>query len=248
MNPPTLRPLSLGEILDVSFGLYRALFTPLLTVALICRAAPALLSVYIGASEGASGHLVLALLILLLSLVLGTIGAAATTFIVSDSYLGRATTAAAALHRSLPLIVRLIEISLNVGVRVVLGTILLFVPGLIVFSGYFVSTAVAVLESPPTSSAALGRSWELTRGYKGKVFGTVFVGFLLLSIPGMGLSLFTGPGASGVQALGVLAVQAILEVLLYPLLYVLPTVIYYDLRVRKEGFDLELLASALQPA
>jgi len=26
------------------------------------------------------------------------------------------------------------------------------------------------------------------------------------------------------------------------------TVLYYDLRVRKEGFDLELLASSLQPA
>ncbi len=248
MNAPTLRPLSLGEILDVSFGLYRALFTPLLTVALVCRAVPALLSVYISASEGPAGHLILALFTLLLSLVLGSIGAAATTFIVSDNYLGRATTAAEALTRSLPLIVRLIEISLNVGVRVVLGTLLLFVPGLIVFSGYFVSTAVAVLEAPPTSSAALGRSWALTKGFKGKVFGTVFVGFLLLSIPGMALNVFVGTGASGVLSLGVLAVQAVLEVLLYPLIYVLPTVIYYDLRVRKEGFDLELLASALQPA
>ena len=40
---------------------------------------------------------------------------------------------------------------------------------------------------------------------------------------------------------------ALLQVLAYPFLYVVTTVLYYDLRVRKEGFDLELLASTLQP-
>ena len=35
--------------------------------------------------------------------------------------------------------------------------------------------------------------------------------------------------------------------LIYPFFYVVLTVLYYDLRVRKEGFDLELLASSLRP-
>ena len=45
-----------------------------------------------------------------------------------------------------------------------------------------------------------------------------------------------------------LAVVGVLQMLLYPLLYCVLTVAYYDLRVRKEGFDLEVLASTLQPA
>jgi hypothetical protein len=45
-----------------------------------------------------------------------------------------------------------------------------------------------------------------------------------------------------------LSVVAVVQMLLYPLLYCVLTVAYYDLRVRKEGFDLEVLASNLQPA
>ena len=42
-----LRPLSLGEILDVSFGVYRELFAPLLIVTAVTRAIPLCLSIYL---------------------------------------------------------------------------------------------------------------------------------------------------------------------------------------------------------
>ena len=45
-----------------------------------------------------------------------------------------------------------------------------------------------------------------------------------------------------------LVLESVLQIFIYPFVYVVMTVLYYDLRVRKEGFDLELLASALQPA
>jgi hypothetical protein len=57
-------------------------------------------------------------------------------------------------------------------------------------------------------------------------------------------------GVRGTLTPGVmtLAVVGVMQMLLYPLLYCVLTVAYYDLRVRKEGFDLEVLASTLQPA
>ena len=39
MTPPILRPLSVGEILDTSFSLYRRHFAALATVSLICTVA-----------------------------------------------------------------------------------------------------------------------------------------------------------------------------------------------------------------
>jgi hypothetical protein len=42
--------------------------------------------------------------------------------------------------------------------------------------------------------------------------------------------------------------QSLLSILVYPFLYVVLTVLYYDIRVRKEGFDLELLASSVAGA
>jgi hypothetical protein len=61
-------------------------------------------------------------------------------------------------------------------------------------------------------------------------------------LPSGGLSGGLTPG------LLTLAVVGVMQMLLYPLLYCVLTVAYYDLRVRKEGFDLEVLASTLQPA
>jgi hypothetical protein len=46
----------------------------------------------------------------------------------------------------------------------------------------------------------------------------------------------------------ILGLALILQVLISPFVYCTVTVAYYDLRVRKEGFDLEILAARLQPA
>ena len=53
------------------------------------------------------------------------------------------------------------------------GFMLVIVPGLMLLAGLVLSTVVAVLEAPPTAIAAMGRSWELTRGFRGKVFLTL---------------------------------------------------------------------------
>jgi len=43
-------------------------------------------------------------------------------------------------------------------------------------------------------------------------------------------------------------VAALLSSLIWPLFYCVLTVAYYDLRVRKEAFDLEVLAAGLAQA
>ena len=40
-------------------------------------------------------------------------------------------------------------------------------------------------------------------------------------------------------------VSAIFTILVYPLVSVVQTLLYYDLRIRKEAFDIELMASGL---
>ena len=52
----TLRALSLGELLDASFGLYRRLFVPLVFVSIATQTIPLALSIYIEASGGAFEH------------------------------------------------------------------------------------------------------------------------------------------------------------------------------------------------
>ena len=89
MTPPTLRPLSVGEILDVSFTLYRRHFAPLAGVALVCAGVPVVLNLFLQAAGGMLQNLPLACRLLLVFAALNSIATAATVFIVSESYLGR---------------------------------------------------------------------------------------------------------------------------------------------------------------
>jgi hypothetical protein len=56
------------------------------------------------------------------------------------------------------------------------------------------------------------------------------------------------PRPAGAGAVLALAITGLVQIFIYPLFYCVLTITYYDLRVRKEGFDLELLASQLRTA
>ena len=255
MALPALRPLSVGEILDVSFQLYRRHFAALAMVALICSGLPVLLSLFIEASGGMLQHVWLTLAYYLIFVVLSAIATAATVFIVSESYLGRPLSAAEALSRAAPLLWRVIACSVLTGLLVMVGFLLFVIPGIVLVCGVILAFPVLVLEPGTTASGALSRSWALTRGSRWRIFGMLVTLFLLLYIPIVALTALAAlvlpdaaPGAAMTGGIVGLVLAGVLQLFLYPLFYCVLTVSYYDLRVRKEGFDLEVLAQTLQTA
>jgi heme/copper-type cytochrome/quinol oxidase subunit 2 len=132
------------------------------------------------------------------------------------------------------------------------------IPGIILAVGLALAVPVVVLEPRMSASAALSRSWELTRGARWRIFGLGMTLVVLIYVPVLaigGLFALAMPQAAGANygpavaatVIGI-AVGGLVQMFIYPLLYCVLTVTYYDLRVRKEGFDLELLASTLQTA
>lgn len=121
---------------------------------------------------------------------------------------------------------------------------------LVVFvaSGYGLTTPVVVLENLGSSFDAFGRSWELTRDFKLKVLGLGVVAILLTNtVPSL---VFRGIGSAvlpSVPALGVTltALGYVLPLILAPVLAAVITLMYYDLRVRREAFDLQVLGQQL---
>ena len=182
MAAPVLRPLSTGEVLDVSFGLYRALFIPLLTVALASRAIPAIMGIYLQAIGGFAAHWQLGTVQFFIGIFLSAIGAAATTYIVSGAYLGTDVTANDALRQALGLLGRLLLLSLMTSLIIGFGFLLVIVPGMILLSGLALSTVVLVLEAPISPNDAMNRSWQLTKGSRWKVLLTFFVAVLFLMV------------------------------------------------------------------
>jgi hypothetical protein len=251
-----LRPLGVGEILDTSFSLYRRHFGALATVALVCTGIPLVLRLFLETGGGIWSNLPLAFLYLLCVVVLNLVATAATVFIVSESYLGRPITAREALRRATPYIGRILVCSLLMALAVGLGFLLLFIPGIILGVGLALAIPAVVLEPGLSPTAALSRSWELTRGARWRIFGLGITLLVLLYVPVVAVTglfaIFLPQAASGsfgpvaLATIAGLAIGGLVQIFIYPLFYCVLTVTYYDLRVRKEGFDLELLASTLQ--
>lgn len=95
---------------------------------------------------------------------------------------------------------------------------------------------------------ALARSWSLTRGRGWVIFGLLIITVLLVGVLYVVVfALTTGlafVGAESIVAQLIINVVAgaVFNVVSVPVLAALLGAIYYDLRVRKEGFDLELVA------
>jgi len=192
----------------------------------------------------------------LLNVTLGAIGTAAAVFVLSSSYLGEPITAGEALHRAIPYLGSVIVLSILSSFLIGLGFLAFIVPGFIFLAALMLSTQSLVLEKGTTPLQAMGRSWQLTKGARWKVLALVVATMAIIFIPSIAAGAFTTiiAAQSGVQdglpVLWYLAmiVGSVVQLLLNPLLYSVTTVAYYDLRVRKEGFDLEVLAAAMGPA
>ena len=202
---------------------------------------------------------------------------AGTVRIISDSYLGRAPQLRDALALGLSKLWGLVGVGLGKGAILFLATLaagavtavtavmtrgggalaVLLLVALIaasvwfviyVLCGYGVTTPVVVLEELGSSFDAFGRSWELTRGFRGKVLGLGVVAFLLFNaLPSwvlQGLSALARATVPGL-AIGLGALAAIVPVLLTPAIAAVITLMYYDLRVRREAFDLQVLSQRL---
>lgn len=237
-------PMSQGELLDGAFGLYRRHFRQLVGVSALCYGPFHAFNLFAQISGGWIEHPIV-LLVALLALALGSlVGLGAIVKIISDGYLGREPAWDTAIRFALRKVWPLMVAGFASGLLTTLALLALIVPGIIVACGYSVVRQVVVLEDLPSATDALGRSWALTKDHRMTAFLIAFVLSLVASVPGGiagAISVFTPFTVVG-QVLASLG-----AVLLSPLVPCGMTLYYYDLRVRKEAFDLQVLGQMLGP-
>ena len=129
----------------------------------------------------------------------------------------------------------------------VLLTLLLVIPGIVVFVRFYFGSTVLVVEGKK-GSKALRRSWRLAKGSFWKILGTLLLAGILasvvegiLSIPAAVAFGAIGPAGWPLYAIG-LSLAAILTT---PFTTLIAVLLYFDLRIRKEAFDLEVMAQEL---
>lgn len=124
-----------------------------------------------------------------------------------------------------------------------------------IYAGLFVSAPALLLDEPVGQVFhALERGWRLSRGRRGAIIGILFLVLVLAIIVQIAVTviagLWGGLSQGGAESIGpmVLVVYGavlLVQVAIGLLVYVIQTVMYYDLLVRREGFDLKVMAQSL---
>lgn len=293
-----LRPLSIGELFDRAFVLYRrhfwlfvgitavpGVFALVLTLINTGLQNPALQGMDPESAEfeaavlGMLGVIAGMMVVLVIYFVVYMVALGATTFAVSEVYLGRTASIAQVYGRMRGRIGALLWLLCLVGFRLFglwilamvvlgMGTAIHPVVGAVVGLGavvaaglvtvfmmlrWGVSVPALVLEGL-TARQAIVRSIELTRGRRGRVFllalcatMVTYGALALFQAPFVGLAMYVGVETWTGLALnatgGVLGTIA--TTITSPFLIIGLALIYYDARIREEGFDLEVMLAAL---
>lgn len=240
MTDIALRPRSGTELLDAAFQFWRENFA-LLYTAIAAAFVPVIICEMVALTV--DGFAVVAQIA---GRVFEALASAAVIVIVSERYLGRDVTAGQALARVWSRAWTIFWTSVLYGLVVAVGFVLFIIPGLYFACKYFAMMPAVVIEGL-NSSTSQKRSAQLTKGSKRRVLNIVvaawIIYFILLSfVTGLAQVMFSG-------LIGAVVTRLVLGAV-YPFIGILVTLLYYDLRIRNEGLDLDLMMAepAIRPA
>jgi hypothetical protein len=272
MSTLDLRPLSIGELLDRTFSLYRRNFLlfigisaiphllvlgfQLTQLALTTSRVPIRPGVTPGFST--SGVLEVVALFALGMLIWGVaylFSQGGTVFAVSELYLGRTTTIGQSLGRVRGELVSLFFVVLFYLLIIGFSFLFLIIPAIYMACRLCICIPSALLESLGPVDA-LQRSFKLTQDNVGRAFLILFLyGVIQYSAAflfDMPFLIAIGMHAAAHDPSMVRTLTALMQVasfvasvLVTPILTIASSLFYFDLRVRKEAFDLQVMMNPL---
>lgn len=241
-----LRPMSFGEILDTGFRVFRNHFGLLFTVSAVVYGPLLALGLIGGAGpETMQGGMAIAFLVAALVTVLFLcvgmpLANAAITHAIGELYLGRPASLGRSLRVGLSLMMPVAGTTLLAYLLIFLYFLLLVIPGIYMMVAYMLIWQIMVLEGV-FGMNALRRSRRLMSGNWWRGVGVVTVYSVLVSVPTalIGVALNSHPFLSSIASNAVQAAG-------FGLLAALSVVFYFDIRCRKEAFDLQHLAELVE--
>ncbi|QOY87407.1 hypothetical protein [Paludibaculum fermentans] len=264
MNGLELRPLSLGEILDRTFSLYRRQFLLFAGISAIPSAIVLVFELarsvllpnpFVAGATVAQSPLAAAMwgLSAFVSYVLSslsyTVAMAGIVYAVADLHLGRATSMAQSVRHVLSEFWSVVGIVWLNGLAVLLGVVLLVIPGIYFACRLLVCLPAGLIEKRGPGDS-ITRSKNLTSGFAGRSF-IILLLYIVITYSlwiGMAILVAAGPGLvskdPATMRLATILLQLggfVIGSIATPILAIAISVFYFDLRVRKEGFDLQFM-------
>jgi hypothetical protein len=241
-----IRKLSFGETFGETFNLYFDNFGPLFLISLISSIPTILMSRDFNANapytEAEQQVMMLrGLFWLLIFIAVNTLSTALMIEFISKKYLKQHQTIGRYIKNVLPFIFPIMGLSIVEAIIVGLGFLAFVIPGIYFALALSVSSQVLIVERKGVFQS-IRRSFNLTRGYKLEIFGYYLVLFLI----SLGIGLLSGQLLKLLENMQVsrqlqILIEHLVQVLLAPIGACLFILIYFNLRIDKEGFALEHL-------
>jgi hypothetical protein len=174
----------------------------------------------------------------LLNMVCSSIASGAIIYGVVQELRGRVFSIADSIQIAIRRFLPIVGVAICTGILTSLGAILLVVPGIIIACINYVSMPVCVAEQTGVY-ASMSRSAFLTKGYRWQVCGM----FLLIVVGGFILSTIAGLVFAFTGRVGLEVASQAMKAVVGAFYGVIVGVFYYQLRVAKEGVDIDKIAS-----
>jgi hypothetical protein len=189
--------------------------------------------------EAAFGSLGLIFVGLILTVVLNVLCQAIVLYGAFQDMRGRPVNLVESLQVGFARFFPIIGLAIVAYFLITLASMLLIVPGLILLTMWFVATPACVVERlGPIRS--MRRSSQLTKGHRWKVFGLILLvavlGSIIIGVINLGFELMAGP-------IGALIAGVVLNGIWGAFYAIAVVVTYHDLRVAKEGINIEQIAA-----
>ena len=238
-----LRARSTSEIVDAAFALYRRDAMQYTVIAAIAYSPVLILSLL---SPGIRNPQTVsdvsgAIPVYLVSFITYGIVSMVIVRMGADVYLGEHADVGRTIRAVIPRIPAFLVATLLNGFLLMIGFVLFILPVFYVLARYFAIVPAVVLEKQGPF-AALSRSSELSKGRKGHILATLVLSYGIYLVLSLGITMTATLTGSTIV---LLITSSLFNIFAYPIINLVTMVLYYDARIRAEGFDLEHMAQAM---
>jgi hypothetical protein len=233
------RPRTSTELVDAAFQLYRRDPMQFLLVTAVAYVPWLVIRLVLGIGLDAEQLSVRgAVVIGLGSLLAYGVVSGAVTRLAHDVYLAESADAALALRQIVGRLPALLAATFAKVMIIVIAAVFFLLPALYPLARYFAVVQSLILEERDVVDA-FRRSSALSQGLKRHILKTVLLLFIINIAVSFGIAV---PIAMIGNHVIEQVVSTSISILVYPLFGIAETLLYYDARIRNEGFDVELLA------
>ena len=231
-------PMNIGKILDKSINFIFKNILWITLIGFIMSFLPLSFEMWISTAESMNQSVVsiLNIIVGLLITSVGILFAGMVTILLGEHFCGRKITWYQGFKKSIKKWIHLILLNIVITIAIMLGFILLIIPGIIVMCATICAIPAMMLEDLRPIKA-FRRSWDLTKKNRFRILGYVILYCVVLIIINLIPALITM--TVPIDPIYQIGISALILPPFYVLSSAIATLLFFDLRIRKEAMDLE---------